>query len=345
MTQRNLRSGGIAAAIIVFACACGGGDPGAVEVPGEDTAPDTSTDIVWNWDTAPGDVEVTTPDAIGDAAAELAEDLLGDLLPGDLPPETWTPVPCGSHSDCGDGLCIEHPPGSGSSICAPLCVDGCPPDWDCHAVHIDGPDPLSVCLPPIDMLCAPCAEATDCIFVGSLCITEGEAEGYCGRGCSEDGDDCPDGFSCQIVTDLAGDPIAWQCRPEPGSCCAGGEWVDCDDDNACTLDACVPGSGCIHEPQDVPCEGPAACTNYQCVNGECVGWAETEDLTWDGVDDDCDGMTDEDVVFGLSVDAWTYGSGISVSEGGGLRLRGQINTPGFHGVSAGGTLVLTSDLP
>ncbi len=343
MSLRILPGGVLVVALVLFACACGGGDAGPVEVPGEDTAPDSTPDVSWNWDTATGDVDVTA-DSINDAPGDLGADLSGDL-PGDVPAETWTPIPCGSHADCGDGLCIEHPPGSGSSICAPLCVDGCPPGWDCQSVNIDGPDPLSVCLPPLDMLCAPCATDTDCIFVGSLCITEGDADGYCGRGCSEAADDCPDGFDCQIVSDAAGDPIAWQCRPDPGSCCAGGDWVDCDDGNACTLDGCAPGTGCFHEPQDVPCEGPAACTDYQCVGGECVGWAVTEDQTWDGVDDDCDGVTDEDVVYGLSVDAWTYGSGIGVSEGGGLRLTGKINTPGFHGVSAGGTLVLTAETP
>jgi len=331
--------------LIVSACACGGGDPGAVEVPGEDTAVDVTPDVVWNWDTAPADT-TPPPDTLDDAQGiDLLTDVPGDLLPGDLPPETYTPIPCGSHEDCGDGLCIEHPPGSGASICAPLCVDGCPPDWECQSVNIDGPDPLSVCLPPIDMLCAPCSADTDCIFVGSLCILEGGEEGYCGRGCAEGAGDCPEGFDCQLVDDPDGEPIAWQCRPVPGACCASGEWVDCDDDNACTLDACVPGIGCVHEPQDVPCEGPAECTNYQCVNGECVGWAITDDLTWDGVDDDCDGLTDEDVVYGMSVDAWTYGGGLGVSEGGGLRLRGKINTPGFHGSSAGGVYVITPDLP
>ena len=104
-------------------------------------------------------------------------------------------------------------------------------------------------------------------------------------------------------------------------------------------------NGEVHVPQEVPCDGPAACTDYQCVDGECVGWPVTDDKTWDGVDDDCDGLTDEDVIQGLRVDAWTYGSGLGVSEGGGLRLVGKINTPGFHGVSAGGTLVVAPGAP
>ncbi|MFH1529544.1 MAG: hypothetical protein ABIK09_02295 [Pseudomonadota bacterium] len=331
--------------LLLFAAACGGGGPGTVEVPAEDAAADTGLDILWNWDTGPSDTG-PQPDAGGDVAGEgLLTDGIVDTLDDGLPTDTWAPTPCSSHADCDDGLCIEHPPGSGSSICAPFCNDECPPGWECSAVLIDGPDPVSVCMPPVDMLCSTCSTHADCVFVGSLCISADGGEGFCGRACAEGAGDCPDGFDCQIMTDPDGEPIAWQCRPIPGACCAGGAWVDCDDDNPCTLDACEPGTGCVHVPQDVLCDGPAPCTDYQCIDGECVGWPITQDKTWDGVDDDCDGVTDEDVVKGLEVNAWTYGSGLGVSEGGGLRLVGRINTPGFHGVSAGGTLVLEPGVP
>ena len=115
MALRYLARVGVGALVVVFAGACGGGDQGAVEVPGEDSFVDTAPDGGWNWDTAPTDT-VPQPDIGEDAAGEdLPGDLQGDMQPTDLPPETWTPTPCSSHSDCDEGLCIEHPPGSGSS--------------------------------------------------------------------------------------------------------------------------------------------------------------------------------------------------------------------------------------
>jgi len=62
--------------------------------------------------------------------------------------DVWTPAPCKSHKDCLDGFCVELTPGSGEFFCVPLCIEECPLDWACKAIYIDGPDPVSVCLPP-----------------------------------------------------------------------------------------------------------------------------------------------------------------------------------------------------
>lgn len=72
---------------------------------------------------------------------------------------------------------------------------------------------------------------------------------------------CDDGEPC-----TAGDT----CGPN-GECLAGGP-TDCDDQNACTIDQCQPGLGCVHTPYDSTCNDNDACT-YQdtCVNGKCVG--------------------------------------------------------------------------
>ncbi|HUB07063.1 MAG TPA: choice-of-anchor D domain-containing protein [Myxococcales bacterium] len=53
---------------------------------------------------------------------------------------------------------------------------------------------------------------------------------------------------------------------QSGVCQAGaclGQPLDCDDANACTLDYCVPGQGCVHQPQSA-CTGSDPCQIYAC---------------------------------------------------------------------------------
>lgn len=54
-----------------------------------------------------------------------------------------------------------------------------------------------------------------------------------------------------------------------GQCDAGP--IDCDDDNPCTDDKCIIGTGCVHIPNFDPCEDGDPCTlGDQCQNGKCV---------------------------------------------------------------------------
>jgi len=50
--------------------------------------------------------------------------------------------------------------------------------------------------------------------------------------------------------------------------CLGGQCLgaprDCNDDNACTLDACVPGQGCVHQDESGQCTGTDPCQIYYC---------------------------------------------------------------------------------
>ena len=48
--------------------------------------------------------------------------------------------------------------------------------------------------------------------------------------------------------------------------------LTCDDNNECTIDICLPESGCSYEASDGNCsDGNACTTNDSCAEGECVG--------------------------------------------------------------------------
>jgi hypothetical protein len=55
--------------------------------------------------------------------------------------------------------------------------------------------------------------------------------------------------------------------------CGGGKTIDCSDKNACTVDSCDPGKGCVNAPLDATaCDDGNACTgDDQCSNGTCTG--------------------------------------------------------------------------
>jgi cysteine-rich repeat protein len=48
--------------------------------------------------------------------------------------------------------------------------------------------------------------------------------------------------------------------------------LDCDDQNFCTTDSCVPAQGCLHLFNDAPCNDADLCTiQDHCNNGSCTG--------------------------------------------------------------------------
>ena len=57
-----------------------------------------------------------------------------------------------------------------------------------------------------------------------------------------------------------------------GGICVGGPAASCNDSNACTIDSCVPATGCVHTNNAGPCSDNNACTtNDACSGGICVG--------------------------------------------------------------------------
>lgn len=294
---------------------------------------------------AQGDAHLAKPDLV-DAADQLVfpdvetPDGKGDAGDGvqDIPVDIWTAQDCQSHADCdGEGMCVEVAPGSGQTVCAPFCVEECPGGWECKSVYVDGPDPVSLCFPPVETLCAVCNQDAQCLYAGALCLKGSGSVGFCGKYCHpEDSPECPEGFECGAALDDEGKNLGFQCQPPEGSCCVAGNLKGCDDENPCTADSCDPSLGCIYTNIDGPCEGPEPCADYKCVNGACLGVPITEDLILDGIDEDCDGLIDEDWALTAKVVAPIFSATGHIFKGGGLSIRGVLSGPPVVGVSSGG---------
>ena len=54
--------------------------------------------------------------------------------------------------------------------------------------------------------------------------------------------------------------------------CTGGVPAGCQDENPCTDDSCDPGIGCVHTPNQAPCNDGDVCTTTDtCADGACAG--------------------------------------------------------------------------
>ncbi|MFO0595081.1 MAG: MopE-related protein [Myxococcaceae bacterium] len=171
--------------------------------------------------------------------------------------------PCQEDERCETGLCdsVEGAP----KVCLRPCTQGCRGSDVCTTL----PGNRYACVPERAGLCKPCDSDADCPRAADRCITVGGTK-VCGRDCSFDGT-CPPTYTCTADH---------QCAPTSGTC-------DCVAANA---------------GQQVPCENDTDA-------GRCLGVKVCEPPvgfttcsakvpageTCNGQDDDCDGMTDEDL--------------------------------------------------
>jgi hypothetical protein len=237
--------------------------------------------------------------------------------------------PCTAPTDCNDGFCIQTTAGMQCTI---TCIEECPFDWICNQ-YDSGTDVVFICVPPFLNLCRPCMTNDECRpnaeASGALCVDYGQSGSFCGQSCFAD-DDCPEDYVCQdsvAVTGASGmqcvlasaecectqsftDEGAWT------ACALENEWGICDGDRAClatglqscsaqspgpetcnsidddcddTVDEGTGGDPCLVENGFGLCPGETTCVDGQIV---CEG-DEAEPEACDGIDNDCDGITDE----------------------------------------------------
>ncbi|MFH1532162.1 MAG: MopE-related protein [Pseudomonadota bacterium] len=222
----------------------------------------------------------TTPDpdgVTGDAGADWTpqedngglETPAADLGSCEDPPFGFG-CPCSGNLDCESGYCVEGPAGF---VCTVECFEDCPEGWFCKGVTGFGADLVFLCIADLGNLCTPCVDDAPC--GGGTCVATADGQ-VCSFACAGDGE-CPAGFSCVDVPEVDDDQV---CMPDSGSC------------------TCTPGSA----GQMRPCQASndhGTCHGFQVCDGS-EGWSAcdasipaVEDCN--GLDDDCDGVYDEDV--------------------------------------------------
>ena len=236
--------------------------------------------------------------------------------------------PCETDGDCLSTYCIFSPEGK---VCASPCIDTCPDGWDCRTVS--GVDPVFLCVPAHPTLCLPCRVDGDCGYNGFEpgvlhCIDYGlEVGSFCGGPC--DNTPCPSGYSCDLVDGHE------ECVAEAGVCgcspwailgnmvtdcvvanaagsCSGERRCSADGLSACSAPTPIPeicdaiDNDCDGEADEISELGELSCglgpclhSVPACVDGKentCDAMQGAQAEICDGLDNDCDGLTDESFV-------------------------------------------------
>jgi hypothetical protein len=168
---------------------------------------------------------------------------------------------CTTADHCDNGACLGGAPlecddgnlCNGQETCAPL--TGCKPgqllvcdDGDvCNGLESCAPD--SGCVLGQALVCNdlnPCTTDSCNAQQGCLYIPTSGA--------------CDDGNKCTVGEKCA------------DGLCGFGQAINCDDNNICTNDACVPDAGCTHSLNSAPCDDGDLCTTGDhCHLGDCTG--------------------------------------------------------------------------
>ena len=233
-----------------------------------------------------------TRNGVGSALALLAGMTLANActdVQRSLPrPEGAFGMPCPADDSCEAKACVPH---LGGTVCSRSCDarHPCPTDWSCWTPpesDASGADaPRSYCVSSSWALCRPCDADVDCAAIGTggigSCVDYDHQGSFCGNACDAS-TDCPEGYLCDAVTTADGRAVK-ACVHASGFC-------------PCTPYLATLGAStrCHQANEHGVCAAERTCDSKSwspCAAAEPA--AEVPNL----VDDDCDGITDEDACF------------------------------------------------
>ncbi len=188
-------------------------------------------------------------------------------------------APCEDPAECNSGICVDSAEGK---ICSRSCGDGCPKGFACASHLSPGGDNLYECVPRFRHICDPCDASKDCNGegeTGNVCVSFGNKGSFCGAKCNSAKPDCPNGMICQQITDPASGATVDQCLPAEGEC-------------KCSLHAQTLAltTTCMNQNLNGKCTGVRQCSTGGL--SECKA-AVPKPEECNGVDDDCNGKTDD----------------------------------------------------
>jgi len=250
-----------------------------------DTAIDTAPPEIIVFDTAPADtVEVDVPAATCN----------------DNPKPFF--CPCNVNTQCESSYCIAVDETDVARRCSRTCQTECPNGWECKGIGGAG-DPVFICQPPIDTLCEPCEQDSDCQAVAAQCITFEDGK-FCGRDCQNQPSSCPAGYRCDEILNELGQIDAYQCVRTSGSCnCPDGTDYSSDPancgycGNACVFTHGIPGcaaetcrlDGCEEAWKDLNSVESDGC-EYPCTYQSGDDWPDASCNSVNDCDQNCDGI-------------------------------------------------------
>ena len=264
------------------------GDTG-IDLSDAAVAVDLSVDVVSLPEV--GEVSPHPDEYIFEVGPEVLAETVG---PQCAPGEGCFLDPCEENTDCQAGWCVQH---LGEGVCSQNCQEECPPGWNCQQVAGTVPDVVYICVSDFANLCRPCAASSDCTSTGGAedaCLDYGPDGDFCGGPCSEDAN-CPWGFSCGTTVTVDGISTL-QCVADAGVCPCTGKSIDLALSTPCEVTN-VFGT----------CKGQRVCTEEGLSPCDAL---EPQGESCNGLDDDCDGETDEpDLVDGSYLELCDDGNG------------------------------------
>lgn len=251
-----------AALILITAC---GSDPPSSLLDGVDTGDVASFDTQDGaGPETDGSDDASTDAGVSDDTSDedIAVDTDADAAVDAADCETLG-CACDDDLDCASGYCLDT--ADGSRVCSELCDGTCSePGYTCRDLVNAAGDVVRLCVADRDILCQPCEVPTDCGRLDAACAPLEDGESACLPACDDAGL-CPIGSTCESLEGADG---AF-CVPDAGICDG---CIDRDDDGYGIGTNCL---GLDHDDLDP--------SSYEGAPELC-----------DGVDNDGDGVTDED---------------------------------------------------